>query len=227
MAATDIEELAAEKPPPPSGPLAVVDMVSEEERQLPAYALRGRLHKLCVAEGLQHYKDPVTGEAIYSTVYLNQRPCCGESCRHCPYNYVNVPKRRTSDSESDSSSETPRASSAASPARAPAPADVLAAMGLKREFEGGPPVDGEPLTAAEALGAELATTPEYAVRGKLHRACRAQLRDCYVMPGGDTAFFSQVYLQRMGECCGQRCMHCPYSYRACKKTSDSSSDDDD
>eukprot|EP01062_Namystynia_karyoxenos_P056398 TRINITY_DN47351_c0_g1_i1.p1 TRINITY_DN47351_c0_g1~~TRINITY_DN47351_c0_g1_i1.p1 ORF type:complete len:307 (+),score=71.02 TRINITY_DN47351_c0_g1_i1:97-921(+) len=239
--------------PPPAGPIARVCDLEDSHRQLPSYALRGKLHRLCIDRELEHYEDPITREEIRSVVYLKRRPCCGETCRHCPYNYVNVPGRGKSDAQDSRSSSSDdegsgpaagrgggAAASAAAQSRGPSPRgtsvsgaspralasglaspateDALSALGLTPEFTGGPPLRGPPLSAEEALGAEeLAATPAYALRGKVHRVARERQCDSYVLPNDTVAYFTQVYLQRMGQCCGVRCTHCPYSYRNCPK----------
>ena len=94
IASNDMEDLgqtskkAAYKHPP----LRVQDL-TEAEQQRPAYALRGLLHKRACELERECYVDPANPEEIHETrFYLLQRECCGERCRHCPYDYVNVPK---------------------------------------------------------------------------------------------------------------------------------------
>lgn len=41
-------------------------------------------------EGDHYYLDK-TGLLVFTEKYLEQRgSCCGNGCRHCPYNYKNV-----------------------------------------------------------------------------------------------------------------------------------------
>lgn len=48
-------------------------------------------------EGKDFYYDD-NGLLVFTSLYLSQRGyCCGNGCRNCPYDYVNVPEpRRTS-----------------------------------------------------------------------------------------------------------------------------------
>lgn len=49
------------------------------------------LHQLACDEGRSTYLDPATGyQVLTSEALLKQGQCCGNSCRHCPYGYVNV-----------------------------------------------------------------------------------------------------------------------------------------
>eukprot|EP00277_Geminigera_cryophila_P001493 CAMPEP_0179412848 /NCGR_PEP_ID=MMETSP0799-20121207/4714_1 /TAXON_ID=46947 /ORGANISM="Geminigera cryophila, Strain CCMP2564" /LENGTH=112 /DNA_ID=CAMNT_0021185141 /DNA_START=164 /DNA_END=502 /DNA_ORIENTATION=- len=49
------------------------------------------LHNTAVQRGYMAYADPATGYNVWTTLKLRQRPCCGNGCRHCPYDHVNVP----------------------------------------------------------------------------------------------------------------------------------------
>jgi hypothetical protein len=43
-------------------------------------------HALAVAQGSGHYRDPLSGMTVLTTLFLSQRGrCCGSGCRHCPY----------------------------------------------------------------------------------------------------------------------------------------------
>ena len=42
-------------------------------------------HDDAVAAGRDAYRDPLTGYSVFTELYLSSRPCCGEGCRHCPY----------------------------------------------------------------------------------------------------------------------------------------------
>ncbi|HLX93202.1 MAG TPA: DUF5522 domain-containing protein [Puia sp.] len=45
-------------------------------------------------EGVDYYFDS-NGLFVLTERYLMQRGfCCGNGCRHCPYNYLNVPEPR-------------------------------------------------------------------------------------------------------------------------------------
>ncbi|CAE8687978.1 unnamed protein product [Polarella glacialis] len=37
------------------------------------------------------YIDPSSGYSVFTQAYLKRRPCCGNSCRHCPWGHANVP----------------------------------------------------------------------------------------------------------------------------------------
>lgn len=44
------------------------------------------LHAQACANGLSYYTDPDTGYQVFTALYLRQKgPCCGNGCRHCPY----------------------------------------------------------------------------------------------------------------------------------------------
>jgi hypothetical protein len=44
-------------------------------------------------QGKDTYVDPTTGyQVLTSNALLKQGRCCGNSCRHCPYGHINVPK---------------------------------------------------------------------------------------------------------------------------------------
>jgi Family of unknown function (DUF5522) len=46
-------------------------------------------HEGAVALGLPTYRDPQTGFEVFTEVALRDRgSCCGNRCRHCPYDYV-------------------------------------------------------------------------------------------------------------------------------------------
>jgi hypothetical protein len=45
-------------------------------------------------EGVHFYYEE-HGLTVFTSVYhLEKGYCCGNGCRHCPYNYVNVPEPR-------------------------------------------------------------------------------------------------------------------------------------
>ena len=105
----DIEDATGATPTVvrPSGELAeAATHLTAEEKALPAYAQRRRLHLAAGRHGLQGYVDPVTGEVVASEGFLRLRECCGEKCRHCPYNYCNVPRRKSSSDTSSCTSST-------------------------------------------------------------------------------------------------------------------------
>ena len=44
-------------------------------------------------EGEDFYYDEL-GRMVFTSAYLLKRGyCCGNGCRHCPYDHVNVPKK--------------------------------------------------------------------------------------------------------------------------------------
>lgn len=36
------------------------------------------------------YVDPYTGYTVMTEYFLKKRKCCGNKCRHCPWNHINV-----------------------------------------------------------------------------------------------------------------------------------------
>jgi hypothetical protein len=51
-------------------------------------------HDRAVAAGQPGYLDPRSGLFVMTAAWLRSRgPCCGNACRHCPYDHANVPKR--------------------------------------------------------------------------------------------------------------------------------------
>jgi hypothetical protein len=49
------------------------------------------IHRLACAQNLRHYKDPATGYTVFTDLFhLDRGSCCGNSCRHCPFDHVNV-----------------------------------------------------------------------------------------------------------------------------------------
>ena len=43
-------------------------------------------------EGIQYYKEP-DGKWVFTAAYHKERGyCCGNACRHCPYQYEAVPE---------------------------------------------------------------------------------------------------------------------------------------
>jgi hypothetical protein len=48
-------------------------------------------HDQAVAQGKKLYIDPATGyKVITSAAHKKRGKCCGNICRHCPFDYVNV-----------------------------------------------------------------------------------------------------------------------------------------
>ena len=51
-----------------------------------------QLHDEAVAAGRNFYRDPATGYMVLTErAHLERGSCCGNQCRHCPFDYVNVP----------------------------------------------------------------------------------------------------------------------------------------
>ena len=49
------------------------------------------LHRLACENGQETYIDPESGFMVLtSQAHLNRGICCGNRCRHCPYEYINV-----------------------------------------------------------------------------------------------------------------------------------------
>ena len=190
MEIPDLEDLATRKLPKPIGKLVDNSWLQEAESKLPPYAQRGKLHRVACSEKLEGYIDPISKEVIPSRLFLEQRPCCGEKCRHCPYNYENVAKISPS---------TP-----ATPATQFECSSTLLCPG------------GDPLTVAEAFSeTEISMIPKYAIRGKLHRKAIELQRDTYLNPVTSVATYTQSFLEKLPDCCGKKCTHCPFSFRNC------------
>ena len=52
----------------------------------PMHPASQRAHDIAVAEGRDHYIDPVTQLLVMTEIYLSRRGyCCHNGCRHCPY----------------------------------------------------------------------------------------------------------------------------------------------
>ena len=44
------------------------------------------LHAAAVAAGVPVYRDPATGNSVFTAAFLADRKyCCVSGCRHCPY----------------------------------------------------------------------------------------------------------------------------------------------
>ena len=49
------------------------------------------LNRLACLEGLETYKDPISGyQVLTSEALLKKGKCCGNSCRHCPFGHLSV-----------------------------------------------------------------------------------------------------------------------------------------
>jgi hypothetical protein len=47
-----------------------------------------------LAEGTDYYYDEQGNIVLTEAYHLNKGYCCGHGCRHCPYDYENVPETR-------------------------------------------------------------------------------------------------------------------------------------
>lgn len=55
-----------------------------------------QLHADACAKQQDTYTDPSTGYSVFTEIGLRKirkGVCCGNKCRHCPYNHINVPKK--------------------------------------------------------------------------------------------------------------------------------------
>lgn len=71
-------------PPPPSSPAPLSPELEE-------------CHRAACAAGLNTYTDPQTGYSVFTRIGLEKARkgvCCGNACRHCPYQHVNVPAKQ-------------------------------------------------------------------------------------------------------------------------------------
>ena len=48
------------------------------------------LHQQAVASHSDSYTDPATGYKVFTSAALSRRQCCGNACRHCPYQWRGV-----------------------------------------------------------------------------------------------------------------------------------------
>eukprot|EP00957_Ditylum_brightwellii_P140693 10717183-Ditylum_brightwellii.AAC.1 len=51
------------------------------------------IHRHAVANNKDTYIDPASGYSVFTSTYLDRKPCCGNGCRHCPHGHINVPKK--------------------------------------------------------------------------------------------------------------------------------------
>ncbi|KAJ1963875.1 hypothetical protein GGI12_001778 [Dipsacomyces acuminosporus] len=51
------------------------------------------LHEQAVKNGDRTYIDPATGYTVFTELsHADREYCCGNACRHCPYDHENVGK---------------------------------------------------------------------------------------------------------------------------------------
>lgn len=49
------------------------------------------LHSSACLAGLTTYIDPATGYTVFTSIFHKKRgKCCGNKCRHCPFEHCNV-----------------------------------------------------------------------------------------------------------------------------------------
>ena len=51
------------------------------------------LHQQTTLDHRDTYIDPLSGYKVFTATALSQRKCCGNACRHCPYQYQAVKNR--------------------------------------------------------------------------------------------------------------------------------------
>ena len=49
-----------------------------------------KVHNEACKKNYNTYIDHETGYKVFTEFYLKQRKCCGNKCRHCPWNHINV-----------------------------------------------------------------------------------------------------------------------------------------
>jgi hypothetical protein len=53
------------------------------------------LHRLACVQEKDSYIDPKTGYKVFTSEFHKKRgKCCGSGCRHCPFNHINVSKKK-------------------------------------------------------------------------------------------------------------------------------------
>jgi hypothetical protein len=61
-------------------------MADIPERPRTLHPASQRAHDAAVADGRDHYIDPVSRLLVMTEIYLARRGyCCSNGCRHCPY----------------------------------------------------------------------------------------------------------------------------------------------
>ena len=79
-----------------------LDVLTRAQRSKLPGALFQALHRHAMSLNRTTYIDPDTGYSVFTQGYLQQRPCCGNGCRHCPHGHVNVPDTGTCGSDDSS-----------------------------------------------------------------------------------------------------------------------------
>lgn len=71
------------------------DLVGQASHSQPVPGSIEDLHKKACLEGGMFYVDPESGYNVMTEVaHLKRGKCCGNTCRHCPFDHVNVKKRQ-------------------------------------------------------------------------------------------------------------------------------------
>jgi len=55
--------------------------------------LINKIHDIANKNNYDKYIDPYTEYSVFTEYYLKKRKCCGNECRHCPWNHINVKKK--------------------------------------------------------------------------------------------------------------------------------------
>ena len=63
----------------------IEDLVDGQDKA--TYAL---LHRVACERNCDQYVDPATGYKVWTAHFLGTRSCCGNRCRHCPWDHKNV-----------------------------------------------------------------------------------------------------------------------------------------
>ncbi|BHF80689.1 hypothetical protein SprV_0702381700 [Sparganum proliferum] len=76
----------------PTGPFSIsMNAHSDCEAPRPPW---WEAHKRALRAHKTQYLDPDTGYVVLTEIaHLQRGECCGNACRHCPYNHKNVPKK--------------------------------------------------------------------------------------------------------------------------------------
>ncbi|KAJ3213329.1 hypothetical protein HK099_007455 [Clydaea vesicula] len=54
------------------------------------------VHKAACEKGGLTYEDPETGYTVFTELsHLKRGKCCGNKCRHCPFDHVNVRENKS------------------------------------------------------------------------------------------------------------------------------------
>ena len=85
---------------------ALVQSVARAGASSQGSGMCGVLHEQACAAGLSFYTDPSTGFSVMTRVAHQRRGrCCGNGCRHCPYDHIAVPGKRAAAVKHDDRSD--------------------------------------------------------------------------------------------------------------------------